>query len=351
VVGISLVVLLGMAALAIDLSSFYKAQRQAQSAADAAALGAAQELPSSASAAASTATTYGQQNYPGATVTVTTPYGGSTSQIRVTVSAATPSFFGQIFGVTSANVSASATAGPPAGSSYDALFTSDTSCSGAGITISGSSQHISGGVHSNGKISIPGANNALGPTTYGGPNSCPPPPTGGSNTYTSGPTLDTANVPWPIDYTSYGANAANCTYTSASTGTAYSFGTNSATIPPGVYCALNGTISVTGTSIIAAGVTFIAKTITLNNTLAITPASGANGLTIYQTGTATMNLSGSGLLQGGTIFAPNAAVQIGGSGTESGFIEAKDITISGSSFTFIGTGPSTGGIGTIALLQ
>jgi uncharacterized membrane protein len=55
VVAVSLVVFIGMGALAIDLSSFYRAQRQAQSAADAAALGAAQDLPSSASAVSSDA--------------------------------------------------------------------------------------------------------------------------------------------------------------------------------------------------------------------------------------------------------------------------------------------------------
>ena len=69
-----LVVILGMAALAIDVGSFYQAQRQAQSAADAAALAASQDLPTNTNAAANDGTTYGLKNFPTSTVVVTPNY-------------------------------------------------------------------------------------------------------------------------------------------------------------------------------------------------------------------------------------------------------------------------------------
>lgn len=355
-VAIMMVVFLGMAALAIDLGSFYQAQRQAQAAADSGALAAAQDLPGSASSAGGDGTTYALKNYPGATVTATTPYNGSTSQVKVKVDASTPSFFGHIFGLTSANVSASAVAGPSSSSGYDAIFASDTSCTGTvnatGVSITASGVNILGGVESNGYLTVTGSPDSLGQTTYGGPNLCTDNVTGTGDTFTSGPTPNSANVPWPVDYTSYGANPANCTYTSASTGTAFSWGTPGATIPPGVYCALNGTISITGSNVTGTGVTFIAKTIVITGASpSLTPAAGANGLLLYQTGSTELDLKSSGLLQGGTVFAPNAFVRESGTGIDSGFIEAKDVRISGASFSFTGTGPSTGGIGAISLLQ
>ena len=47
IVAIMMTIILGAAALAIDIGSFYQAQRQAQTAADAGALAAVQDLPSS----------------------------------------------------------------------------------------------------------------------------------------------------------------------------------------------------------------------------------------------------------------------------------------------------------------
>jgi Putative Flp pilus-assembly TadE/G-like len=354
VVAVSMVVFIGMGALAIDLSSFYQAQRQAQTAADAAALGAAQDLPNGTTAS-SDATSLGQENDPGSTVASTTPYGGSTSKIMVKVSASTPAILGQIFGVTSANVSATAVAGPASTASYDAFFASDTSCTGTanltGVSVTATGASINGAVISNGYLSVTGGSDALGPTTDGGPNGCTPKVTGTGDTFTTGPTPNPTAQTWPTDYTSYGANTSNCTSTYAGTGTLL-LPVTGQTIPPGVYCAPNGTISITASNITATGVTLIAKSFTLSGSpINITPAAGANGLTIYQTGTTELDLTTSGLLQGGTVFAPNAPVRVSGSGTESGFIEAKDVWVSGSSFTFTGTGPSSAGIGGIALLQ
>jgi Putative Flp pilus-assembly TadE/G-like len=354
VVAVSLVALLGMAALAIDLSSFYQAQRQAQSAADSAALAAAQDLPS-ASSADGNATTYGLENDPGSTVAATTPYSSSSNEIMVKVTKTSPTFFGQIFGIPSETVSASAVAGPSSGAGYDAIFASDTSCTGTanatGVAITSSTVSINGGVESDGYLSVTGGSDALGATTYGGPNSCAKNVTGSGDTFTSGPTANNTTIPWPFDYTSYGTNTSNCTSTYSGTGT-LTLPASGTTIAPGVYCAPNGTISISAANVTGTGVTLIANAFSLTGSpLSLTPAAGANGLLIYQSGSAELDLKSSGLLQGGTVFAPNAFVRESGSGIDSGFIEAKDVRISGSGFTFTGTGPSVGGVGSITLLQ
>lgn len=111
-----MVVLLGFAALVIDVGSWYRAHRAAQSTADAAALAGAQVLPDSGSASA-LATQYVNKNSSGGT-------GGTTPQITITqqgyepdtitvkVTRPAPGFFARVFGSAfgTVNVSRSATA-------------------------------------------------------------------------------------------------------------------------------------------------------------------------------------------------------------------------------------------------
>ena len=73
-----LVVLLGMAALVLDVGSWYRADRATQSAADAAALAGAQALPSSPSNAGALASQY------------TTKNGGGTSGVTISRAASWP---------------------------------------------------------------------------------------------------------------------------------------------------------------------------------------------------------------------------------------------------------------------
>jgi Putative Flp pilus-assembly TadE/G-like len=108
-----MVVLLGFAALVVDVGSWYRAHRAAQSTADASALAGAQSLPDSA-AATSLAQEYATKN--------TTGTGGASPQITITqqgyepdtitvkVTRPSPGFFAKIFGSKFANVSVSGTA-------------------------------------------------------------------------------------------------------------------------------------------------------------------------------------------------------------------------------------------------
>jgi secretion/DNA translocation related TadE-like protein len=102
--------LLGMAALVLDLGSWFQAQRQTQSAADAAALAAAQALPASTGDASSLATSYVAKNGAG-TVSVTfSSENVANDTVSVHVSRSAPGFFAKLFGISSVDVGAKATA-------------------------------------------------------------------------------------------------------------------------------------------------------------------------------------------------------------------------------------------------
>jgi Flp pilus assembly protein TadG len=336
---ILMIVFIGMAALAIDVGSFYQAQKHAQSAADAAALAAVNDLPTSPALATTAADNYVAQNYPGAsTPVVTYP---STTQIKVVVNAVTPSFFGQIFGITQANVSATAIAGQPVGTVPAALFAMDSTCTGDGIKITGNNESVPGGITSNGNFSQNGSGtNTFGGTTFGGPNGCPG---SGSGTFAAGPTSLGSLTPWPFDY-SLAALKPACTQSAAS----FSFTTTSNT--DAVYCA-TGNISISQ-NVHLPNATLIANSFTIpGNNVIVGSASTGNGLSLYETGTTALAIAGNGI-SFNTVFAPNAEVQI--SGNSSGnvmnaFIEAFDVTISGTNHTINGTGPPS--VGFVGALQ
>jgi Putative Flp pilus-assembly TadE/G-like len=109
-VAVILTALCGMVALVVDVGSWYQADRHLQTAADAAALAGAQELPLEQSAAKSTAQQYAQHNYAGIpTPDVTFPDAGT---IDVVAKADTPGIFAKVlssaFGVVTVHAEAQA---------------------------------------------------------------------------------------------------------------------------------------------------------------------------------------------------------------------------------------------------
>jgi hypothetical protein len=102
-------ILIGMAALVIDGGSWLRAQRQLQTAADAAALAGVQDLPASSSTAQSIAINYAQTNYaslPAPTVTFpTTPSPCAPNGcIDVLAQTTAPGFLAKIYGSVFSNV-------------------------------------------------------------------------------------------------------------------------------------------------------------------------------------------------------------------------------------------------------
>ncbi|MGH2868577.1 MAG: pilus assembly protein TadG-related protein [Solirubrobacteraceae bacterium] len=310
-----LIMVLGMGALAIDLGSFYKAQRQAQAAADAGALAASQDLPNSAGNATSDGQKYATANYPSANATVVTPYNGSTSQVQVTVNAKSPAILGGLFGVTAANITATAVAAGGGNSSAPtAVFAASTDCGDKGVSVNGSGIVVGGGTHSNGVIRANGSGDNLGTTTYGGPKGCGLNVNGSNMSFGGGtPTRDAIAEPWPRDYSKLTYPAPDCT-PGQNTFIAASFSwTTGGTIPPGVYCATTGDITLSGANLDASGCTFVAQQgrITLNGSGITTSgnffAPGTNG---------SINLNGSGITLNGVFEATssNGQININGSG-------------------------------------
>jgi Flp pilus assembly protein TadG len=105
-----LTVLLGAAAITIDVGSWYRQQRQAQATADAAALAAAQSLPSDPAQAQSLAQQYGDSNGGGVDgITFQSAYEPNDTVV-VSVAKTAPSFFAKIFSINSTTVRATASA-------------------------------------------------------------------------------------------------------------------------------------------------------------------------------------------------------------------------------------------------
>ena len=118
----SLVVLLGMAALGIDVGSWYQAQRHDQAVADAAALAGSQALPDDPSQAMSLALDYANKNgvpISASDITISSK-NGANDTIKVAFSKPESTSFAKIFGIGSVQVGARAVAraGLPSAARY-----------------------------------------------------------------------------------------------------------------------------------------------------------------------------------------------------------------------------------------
>jgi hypothetical protein len=119
---LSLVVIMGMAALVVDVGSWYHTRRHLQGTADAAALAGAQLLPDDSSGAQSMALDYANKNggnVLGADITVTSTVSGNDT-ISVQAKKTDSGVFSGILGIGSSDISARAKArvGPPVQARY-----------------------------------------------------------------------------------------------------------------------------------------------------------------------------------------------------------------------------------------
>jgi Putative Flp pilus-assembly TadE/G-like len=230
VISLSMVVMLGMAALGIDVASWYTKHHQTQVVADSAALAAANCLahpntgPSGSSCSSNTDTTdatnvavaYAAAN--GIKITASqVVINTTTDRVTVNPSATTPSTFASVLGIHSTSEAATATAsfaqpgaqpcGTP-GQNCDFMFADNSNCSsssnGIDFNASGNST-IEGVIQSNGNISgAASGNQSWGTATYGpnGTSVCSNSVVwSGHDPWTTEPTQATSDVPFPIDYT------------------------------------------------------------------------------------------------------------------------------------------------------
>ena len=105
-----LVALLGMAALVLDVGSWFREQRDTQAAADAAVLAAAQALPDSPAEANALAASYVTKNDGGATTTEISSDAIANDTVTVDVERSAPGIFSKLFGIDSVQVDARASA-------------------------------------------------------------------------------------------------------------------------------------------------------------------------------------------------------------------------------------------------
>lgn len=377
--------LLGFGAYAIDLGSARAAKSETQSGADATAEAAAayiaQEEEAGQTPTSSEITAQAEQiaqdnGYQSASVIVNWPYENNNNQVQVIIRADASTSLGQEAGRSSIPVQASAiaavntivtsstgtsstvitsktpttitnrttgnqvitttsTSTGTTRSSDAALFASDTSCSG-GITFKNeSSGTIDGETYSDGGLSLSSSNVTFdGPVVYGSKCSSPG---------ITGESATSTTQTWPADYS--GDIAAICGTSKLSSAPI----TITGSTVNGAYCT-TGKITIDNTSGLTGKATFVGGTINVedNSSFEVTPYYG--DLTLYQTGTSPLLIESNSNWLGGTVFAPNATVDIvsnsslgnwnGAEPQYDGYVEAKDIVLdSNSAMVIEGDGP------------
>lgn len=436
---VAMTVILAVAAFAIDAASWMARHHQAQVVADSAALAAANCLanpgsspgsidlsgtvttvPACSSSTDTTAATAVAELYARANgVTLTNPsrqisFDTGNDHVTIDASAASSSFFAGLFGIHSTTQSAGAQAKWTAatstscaspGNSCAAVFAMGTSCTnslsipgGSPIIFNGSTDTLTGLVHSNGSIyEAGGGGQTLGPTTFGNGAGCEI-----DTDYESGDTWDGSStkpssgeapiMTWPQDFTkivtacgsghSYACTGpagtpSYCTEAAGSRGsspiksasaTGFTYGSRSEVPPSGqVWCAYgsgtpsdpstwNGLIYLEADSTAVTG-NWIGGTIEfgqngwkLSPKLASFPvlyatgggdcSSGANGGVCMTGGSQTVN---------GSVFAPNGWIQFNGAGSSTqNFLEAQGINFIGGQEHITGDGPSSLAVTTTA---
>lgn len=261
--------LLALMALGLDGAQIYLERRDAQAAADLAALSGARSLSGDADQAKADAVSIAGSNGYGITTSdVITPYGGDATKVRVNIDTAVDTWFMPILDFFSAGstdyshvpVSAYAVAqqattpGAPGGPGY-AMFSLEGSCGAneKAIDLSGSDNTVNGSVHAESNIYNGGNDNTInGGTTY----NCDIEEGDNSNVYTPAPQQQDADPPVSYDWNDYKFGSGKCDFVGPS-GDKWDFNDNEGwivnspgvvgakttiyqgdgkTLKPGVYC-------------------------------------------------------------------------------------------------------------------
>jgi Putative Flp pilus-assembly TadE/G-like len=167
IVALGMVVLVGVVGLAIDGGRLFLERRQAQGAADHAALTMAQSfcageslMAAQADALASAATNGYDDDGVTNDVTITQP---ATDRFRVRVSVTSDTAFVRVLGISTFQVAAAATTGcaPGGPSGPGAVYAGGSNCNGGkyAFDVSGQTSRVYGGVHANSDVNIGGEDN------------------------------------------------------------------------------------------------------------------------------------------------------------------------------------------------
>ncbi|NTW56053.1 MAG: hypothetical protein HGB20_03275 [Chlorobiaceae bacterium] len=352
-------VLLGLAALAVDLARLNLTRTELQNAADAAALGGAKSLkdasvkaadkPYNWTAANNKAIQLARANFANGRgindVTIDKGYwnlqtrsftllpasgvpAGNLPAIRVTIEISStknngplPLFFAPILGIATSNVKASAVTilNGMGGPFNYALFSGSTSDN---LTINGSGLYIRGSAHTNKKLIINGSSititeaaEAVGTITTNGSN---------INIGSRLPGSNNMDMPDFSESITTAATAANQKYN-----TSYTINGSNITSDPIYVTGENHTVTVNGSSFTATGAVMADGNITINGS----GVSSGNNQVCFYSKDGDIIINGSSYALNGVLYAPNGRIIINGSGvTVNGSVVGEEITINGSGF-------------------
>jgi hypothetical protein len=376
-------VLLGFAALGVDSSSMFVQKRSLQTAADAAALAAADELGTASDPAcqasmpclsaldakvASFAASYSQQN--GGTGTLgkcvvstdtncyTWPYAHDFSRVEIRLRKAAFSIFAGAAGITGRfNVTARAVAKAKptviqtpgtaiaifayAHNGTDPCNGSDANHVPYGITIEGNPQDSIDAVLSNGSVTM-NSKGSLGWAGYG-----PPPQNCARAGSRQGNAANWAKQISVIDWPRKFDRAAVCAGHDSASAVSLSSPAD------GIYCS---TVSITVTHLGGShALTLVAPTVNIppgsgNNNFVLTPYNAGldaanKDLVLWQYGNGqSFEMNGNNSAFNGVVWIQNGSLTYDGNSGVTGFYEAQNVWVPGNSYTMVGSGPAEGGI-------
>jgi hypothetical protein len=308
-------VLLMFVALVVDVGAAFLMKRHLQSAVDAAALAAAQELPNTVDAegvANEYSASDGGRNVRTSLPVVTTvvsfpePFG---QKVKVTASAKSPLFFAGLFGFEGFDVSATAVASKTSETTGTPLAVYVHELCGAstgnkGFIAAGENMRIEGGIHSNGQFTVGNAGlRSVGPATVYRPTAgSPPGPAQGScagtaplhiqdqsdSSYCTGCPGGALDEPQPAlwrDWTTpYHTEDIMKGYTPCTFNHPGDMKYENTTIPSGVHCLPNNKkFTIVGTS--SGNITVIGGIIEVGGTGTLEPYNSNHPVLFYSTNT------------------------------------------------------------------
>ena len=373
-VAISLPVLMGVAALALDAGLLFIQKRQAQTMAEAVSTAAAYQLylnSSNTSGATAAATALASKYGVTATVNIpptSGPFANKTGYAQVAITTSSPRVFSAIWGAGNMSVNANAVAGSgtvpystaailvlsPTGTavtlSGSAAVTAKNgsiivdSTSNAAVVSSGSSPgpSITAPVLDlSGKISYSGTNPNKATVTNSGQPNTPDPLAGIAAPSSSGMTVQSNSA------ISLSGAASTTLNPGVYNGGITMSGSSSVTLNPGAYYINGGGINMSGPSSITGSGVFIYNTgggaINLSGTgnVSLSPMSSGTyaGITVFQDRSSTTGatMSGAGQISNsGTFYFPDATLTLSGTGGVNAVgaqIIAKNLTFSGTAAT------------------
>lgn len=355
-VAFAIAMLCGVAALVVDIGTVSVSQGQLQNAADAAALAAANDLPS-ASAAATTADAYGVLNgVPAANTSITTPYKGNANKVEVVCTKTVQYTFARVLGLTSTVVSARAVAektGMSGGCFGYALFSGSSDMQK--LMLTGSNVKVTGNSHANGSVFLSASNITIDGSVEGvkkveayvsnititGTSQAPdmwiPTNTGavyvGNRLYSVPPYLDMPDFSAGVKAEATAAG----TYYTTNYWPPKEFTGNGVNIDKSIYVDGPGGVTISGCSFKGEGAICAKGNIGISGNTVKT--DNGNAICIYSSD-GNINISASGITIVGTLYAPKGIISINGSNiTIIGHVIAQEIQSSASNLEIIaGTG-------------